>query len=417
MYMYTFVRYGHEKKNAKVMDKTSVSKYGAQHNVITEDLTEEDIQQLRQLEDKKWKDLLEMDNNLNDKDRYGVEDGSNTKEGHAGTSNSEDNDSDGQLSSVLVAIKGQEIWYNPYPAIALEKEKARPRALQVNKKALTTRCNHKKRVFVIGLFKTGTTSMNAALSRLGYRCFWRSCQFVPAWEYGMSKSEFWQYLFMSADTIEWMHKVEEGYLRDLRDWSDRAGSVGDGPWLFLYTLLDHWYPGSKFILTVRNSTWDVVNSDVKMELRTKLHMDALWSQQVNATRPYTIELDTSTHRFYGVSLKEFAMLVARRYEIHNFKVRKYFENRPNDLLVLNLSAEKSNTLWKKLTDFLQCPHTVNATFPKKNTSPPYQQFVSIPKHTTFNWRQFNFSQTYQSVFQHHTSKHFDPILFQFVHGP
>ena len=51
--------------------------------------------------------------------------------------------------------------------------------------------------------------------------------------------------------------------------TDKGFAFGDAPYLFLYSILDQLYPGSKFIMTVRNNTWDLVNSDVKQEVRVR----------------------------------------------------------------------------------------------------------------------------------------------------
>ena len=51
--------------------------------------------------------------------------------------------------------------------------------------------------------------------------------------------------------------------------SDRGFAFGDGGFLFFYSIMDQLYPGSKFIMTIRNNTWDLVNSDVKQEIRTR----------------------------------------------------------------------------------------------------------------------------------------------------
>ncbi len=71
-----------------------------------------------------------------------------------------------------------------------------------------------------------------------------------------------------GDSIDWIYKLKNGeYLKDIREWSRSCGHAGDGPWNVLYHVFDEWFPGSKYVLTVRNSTWEVVNSDIKMELR------------------------------------------------------------------------------------------------------------------------------------------------------
>ncbi|ETO30382.1 hypothetical protein RFI_06738 [Reticulomyxa filosa] len=309
--------------------------------------------------------------------------------------------------------------YNPYPNIDIWSEKPRPRALVMNKKAMTSVCKHKRRVFVIGMFNTGITWMEETLRGLGYRCYWRTCQLVPGWEYGMTKLDTWKKMLTSADDIQWIYD-NHFYLRDLCDWCDRSASVGNEPWTFLYALLDQWYPGSKFILTVQNDTWGMVNSEMQMHLRLNAHTfgsSPFW-KGANASHPHVIALDkknSTRHKLYGVHLQEFAMLVARRYEIHNFKVFTYFQNRSDDFLVLNLS-QNPQQLWSQLTTFLNCPTIVNHVFLQNFSYPLYLDHVHLPRNINLDWRTFTFSQYFRTFFQHYTSKDVDPVLHSFIHS-
>ena len=208
------------------------------------------------------------------------------------------------------------------------------------------KCDFTGKVFGIGMFKTGTSSISEALGELGYHSI------LMNREPGLSTQRYW-------DPAEWFEKVNGfyGWASDDISWlagiyeneiiehvlvnSDISFNFGDGPWLFGYHLFDQYYSvppeinyniieksvfldklklqendvaenekelkrnmigavggggggsgggsgeeynygkltnlenGAKFILTIRNSTWDVVNSDVKMAVRNKNRLENL----------------------------------------------------------------------------------------------------------------------------------------------
>jgi hypothetical protein len=86
------------------------------------------------------------------------------------------------------------------------------------------------KVFGIGFHKTGTSSLAGALYTLGYN--------VTGY-FGIHDPDIEKNVF------------EQAYIR-----ANRYDAVQDTPWPVLYKELDRWFPGSKFILTVRTSdTW------------------------------------------------------------------------------------------------------------------------------------------------------------------
>ena len=114
-------------------------------------------------------------------------------------------------------------------------------------------------------------------------------------------------------------KILEGY-----------DAMEDTPWFFYYKELDHMYPGSKFILTIRD--------------------EESWYRSVSK---HIGNLKAAHHEWiYGrgksipAENKENTIEV---YSHHNREVLKYFENRPDDLLVLDFTKGDS---WDKLCKFL-----------------------------------------------------------------
>lgn len=162
-----------------------------------------------------------------------------------------------------------------------------------------------QKVFGIGFQKTGTSTLGEALSILGYNvCGVRG---------------------------ELAHALENGNLKPVWELTEHYDAFEDNPWPLLYKTLDEAYPGSKFILTVRDpDKWigSVVNH---------------FGQRYTTMRKW----------IYGIGHpKGNEELYLRTYMKHNDEVREYFKDRPNDLL--EISWEEGDR-WKALCNFLECP--------------------------------------------------------------
>lgn len=174
------------------------------------------------------------------------------------------------------------------------------------------------RVFGIGMHKTATTSLGQALTSLGYNTWhWTSAHAAKAIWRGMNQDGF-------SDLLE-------GY-----------DALCDLPIPLLYERLDRSYPGSKFVLTIREGhRW--------LEA-TRRHFDPNWNRWCTGW-----DQDPFTHRIhqilYGRKTFDSDVMLAR-YRAHNAAVIDYFRGRPHDLLVLDM--EKS-TQWDDLCGFLRRP--------------------------------------------------------------
>lgn len=115
----------------------------------------------------------------------------------------------------------------------------------------------------------------------------------------------------------------------------------DNPWPVLFRELDLHYPGSKFILTLRDETaW--LNSLLNHFNTTPSKMqDLIYGQ------PYP---------------KGHEDLYLSTYRKHNQDVLAYFNNRPADLLVLDLTVDND---WSKLCEFVRKP-VPTVSFPHEN---------------------------------------------------
>jgi hypothetical protein len=175
----------------------------------------------------------------------------------------------------------------------------------------------KSKVFCIGFHKTGTTSLEMALKKLGYRV---------TGSFGTKDPDI-------ANKV-----LEMAYAR-----AANYDAFEDNPWPILYRELDERFPGSKFILTRRPAeNW--IRSQVKDFASTETPMRR-WIYGADAGHPEGNE----------------ATYVAR-YERHNREVLDYFRERPDDLLVMDIPADAA---WAKLCSFLGADEP-NEPFPHAN---------------------------------------------------
>jgi hypothetical protein len=183
------------------------------------------------------------------------------------------------------------------------------------------------RIFGIGMQKTATTSLDAALKILGF------------------------------DSAHWLDgKWAVAILREMRERGasptlEQHYAVCDLPIAILYKELDRAYPGSKFILTVRDEVdWLVSARD---------H----WSYEHNKFRPdwdAWPAADLIHRATYG--RKTFDPIVfLERYRRHNAEVREYFKKRPAHFLEMDMSKGAG---WKELCPFVERP-IPNEGYPKK----------------------------------------------------
>jgi hypothetical protein len=182
------------------------------------------------------------------------------------------------------------------------------------------------RIFGIGLHKTGTTSLHSALKMLGFESeHWKSAHWALAiWKEMNSYGKSWT--------------VEHGY------------ALSDLPMAVLYKELDKAYPGSKFILTLRN------------EGQWLKSVEKHWSHKHNQFRAQW-DHDPFSHMIHKVIYGQRgfdADLFLERYVKHNEDVKEYFKDRPHDLLVMDMS---NGAGWDDLCKFLNKP-VPNVPYPK-----------------------------------------------------
>jgi len=213
------------------------------------------------------------------------------------------------------------------------------------KKLIHNKTIKKNKVFCIGRNKTGTTSIGRALSDLGYQL---------------------------AD-----QNITEGFVEDwaIRDFSklikycSKADAFQDVPFSleFTFQVMDQFFPGSKFILTIRDSPY------VWFKSLTKFHSKLIGNGQL----PTVVDLNSFEYRskgwvwrmhqlIYGVGEKNLydEKIYTNHYIRHNEQVKEYFKYKKSDLLILNL---KDDDAMKQLCDFLDIEYC-GQTMPCLNVS-------------------------------------------------
>ena len=175
------------------------------------------------------------------------------------------------------------------------------------------------KVFCIGFQKTGTTSLFAALTDLGYN----------------TASVIGRDLTAEA--------LRENSARLCLEAAEQYDAVQDMPWPLFFRELDTAYPGSKFVLTTREPT--------------------SWFGSIE--KHFGNEPDEMQAFIYGDDAAFPAGNKDRYLEVfhaHNDAVKTYFYERPDDLLIMDLAKGDG---WDTLCPFLEC-ETPSTPFPTRN---------------------------------------------------
>lgn len=161
------------------------------------------------------------------------------------------------------------------------------------------------KIFGIGANKTGTTSLTKAFQILGFKA-----------SHWVHHREMAQKLILGQFDFPFLKEHD---------------AVSDLPIPCIYPELDKAYPGSKFILTVRESgSW-------------------LRSQENHHKQIHHPVFEVFL--MYGTWWYDEDMFLTK-YVLHNAEVRDYFKDRPEDLLVMNICRGDG---WEKLCPFLGVP--------------------------------------------------------------
>ena len=202
----------------------------------------------------------------------------------------------------------------------------------------------KQKIFGIGNNKTGTTSLKAAMEEFG---------FVVGHQ-------------RTAEKLidDWAGRDFERIV----DYCKSAQFFQDVPFSkpYTYVVVDHEFPGSKFILTVRDNPEQWYNSLTKFHAkkwgkdgRIPTKEDLQQATYIEKGRPWRanrVTYNTPEHDPYNKNI------LTQHYVEYNNSVKEYFRHRPNDLLVLNVAEDNA---YQKLCHFLGV-EPVGNSFPWKN---------------------------------------------------
>lgn len=197
-------------------------------------------------------------------------------------------------------------------------------------------CRIPTRIFGIGMHKTGTTSLHKALSILGFdSAHWTG----PRW----------------ARTI-WEEMTTEGRSLTL----EKNYAFCDLPFPLLYKELDRAYPGSKFILTLREEDAWIRSVERHYSPETNKWRNG-WGRDCFTHKVHTL--------LYG--RRDFNReVMLERYRRHNEEVLEYFKDRKGDLFIVRIHEEMH---WDELCLFLgkEKPES-HVLYPHANKSVEYR---------------------------------------------
>lgn len=176
------------------------------------------------------------------------------------------------------------------------------------------------KIFCIGFNKTGTVSLHAALTYLGYSGI-----------HGM-----WGNHLKFVDAKNNNKKLLSGFSDNIIHFSD-LDIMKDN-----FKSLDEQYPNSKFILNTRKKEDWLISR--------KKHYDK-----------YT---DNGKYKYDWRWIKDTPEQWGIEWDLHHKDVIDYFKDRPKDLLIMDIPGGDG---WDKLCPFLGI-EIVQSSFPKKNVT-------------------------------------------------
>ena len=211
------------------------------------------------------------------------------------------------------------------------------------------------KVFGIGANKTGTTSLETILKCFGFNLPYQELQ---------SASIF--------------NQVQLGNYLALKEYIEKFDAFQDQPFSSgtTYAVVDALFPGSKFILTIREP--DLWFNSLKRYVCQAFNVEA---EQINEQ-----VFDKSKYCFKGFwkastelevlkisdyqSVVDWSLLHNKKHYIQSYIQRNnmiihHFRQRPNDLIVIDLTKE---TTTEKINDFLGIPKQYTFKMPHLNQS-------------------------------------------------
>jgi len=217
------------------------------------------------------------------------------------------------------------------------------------------------KVFCVGDNKTGTTSMEYVLKLIGYK--------LPI--------QIEQEKQITEETISGNYEPFKNFCEQYNAFQDLPFSQG-----LTYIIADVLFPNSKFILTVRDSNkwfdsllrWhkiailpitgitdeSQISEETFKDIRPYLHVNYIY----NVFKGY-VTFVKDNEVYYDWSLLYNRDHRINLYEKRNQEIIKYFKDREDQLLVIDLSKEKDTS---KILNFLNMSSICLRDMPKLNYS-------------------------------------------------
>lgn len=186
---------------------------------------------------------------------------------------------------------------------------------------------HTGKIFAIGLSRTGTKSMAVALNHLGIKTKW-----YPQDEQTYRELVMGQYRLTVLEEYQ---------------------ALTDTPVVPFYPQLDEAYPGSKFIITIRDKrAWLRSCEKHWAGSRVPPNDPPFWQRFANY-------IDACVYGCNAFNESRFSYV----YDRHLKNVRDYFDKRRDDLLIINVCDGQG---YEALCPFLGLPTPTEMSFPKEN---------------------------------------------------
>ncbi len=208
----------------------------------------------------------------------------------------------------------------------------------------------KQKVFGIGFSRTGTSSLNEALELLGYR----SIHFPIIMQNTSALAKVKYRINRWVQEIGFKKPLFENFVLGTSNEAvfkspgpDSFDAMTDLPVALFFRELDKAFPNSKFILTVRD--------------------EEAWLKSCEKF------FDAGNHQFFKWIQLHFDVYGSNAFDSHQFRaayrnhiehVKLYFESRPNDLEIMDITKGDG---WGKLCPFVGVEMS-KAPFPNKNAS-------------------------------------------------
>ncbi|MCB1322157.1 MAG: hypothetical protein KDK34_17995 [Leptospiraceae bacterium] len=194
---------------------------------------------------------------------------------------------------------------------------------------LTHSDRHSGKIFGLGLSRTGTRSLTSALQIMGYNM-----------------------IHYPIDEVTYNQLAAADYNFELLKEYDGITDITVSPY---YMHLDRLFPGSKFILTLRDKESWLVSAYNHWLNRPAYKDDAPPEEQVHLKVRRILR--AAVYGCYDFNEERFSYA----YDQHVRNVREYFRNRPDDYLELDIVKGDG---WEKLCPFLG-QQALNQPFPHK----------------------------------------------------